>query len=81
MAPPIGIFLSNWLPDKVTAVSEGTADACLSARMVSRSRLTLLPNGVDVDIFRPDPAVRIAMRRELSLTDEFLWITPGGWIP
>ncbi len=77
----LGYFLSNWLPDKVTAVSEGTADACLSARMVSRSRLTLLPNGVDVDIFRPDPAVRIAMRRELSLTDEFLWIAAGRLDP
>ncbi len=77
----IGYFLSNWLPDKVSAVSHAAGNAYLSARMASKSRLTLLPNGVDVDQWRPDPAVRIAIRRELSLTDEFLWFAAGRLEP
>ena len=77
----MGYFLTNWLPDKVTAVSQATADPCLSARMVSKSRLALLPNGVDVDEWTPDPAARTATRRELSLTDEFLWFAAGRLDP
>lgn len=77
----IGYSLSNWLPDKVTAVSYAVADAALSARIVSRNRLTTVPNAIDVDAWRPDPVVRIAMRRQLSLTNEFLWFTAGRLEP
>jgi glycosyltransferase involved in cell wall biosynthesis len=44
-------------------------------------RITVLPNGVDTDVWRPDSAVRAAMRRELSLGQEFLWFTAGRLDP
>ncbi|MGB7548911.1 MAG: glycosyltransferase [Terracidiphilus sp.] len=77
----LGYRLSDWLPDRVTAVSKSVAIAYLSARMVSESRLTVVPNGVEVDHWRPDPAVRTAVRRELGLSDEFLWFAAGRLEP
>jgi glycosyltransferase involved in cell wall biosynthesis len=45
--------------------------------MTSADKLAVLPNGVDVEVWRPDSAVRTAMRRELGLEDEFLWFAAG----
>jgi glycosyltransferase involved in cell wall biosynthesis len=77
----LGYRFSRWLPDRVTAVSQAVADAHLSFGMVSRSKLSVLPNGVDVEAWRPDPAVRVTIRRELGLTDEFLWLAAGRLEP
>ena len=72
---------SNWLPDQVTAVSEAVAKAYLSAQMVSPDCLIVLPNGVDLEKWKPDPVVRGALRKELGLTDEFLWFAAGRLEP
>ena len=77
----LGYRMSNWLPDKVTAVSRAVAWPHLSAQMVSSSKLVLLPNGVDVEAWRPDTVARTAVRRELGLTDEFLWFAAGRLEP
>jgi glycosyltransferase involved in cell wall biosynthesis len=77
----IGYRWSNWLPDRVTAVSRATADTYRTARMVSARRLAVLPNGVDVEAWRPDEAVRTTVRRELGLKDEFLWLASGRLEP
>jgi glycosyltransferase involved in cell wall biosynthesis len=45
--------------------------------MVTADKLAVLPNGVDADAWRPDAAVRRALRLELNLEDEFLWFTAG----
>lgn len=68
---------SNWLPDRVTAVSEAVAEAHLAARMTTQSKLAVLPNGVDVEACRPDADVRAALRREMGLEKAFLWIAVG----
>ncbi|MDR3751434.1 MAG: glycosyltransferase [Terracidiphilus sp.] len=73
----LGYRLSGWLPDRVTAVSHAVADTHLAARMVSKDRLLVLPNGVDVDAWRPDASVRLAVRRELGIGNEFLWFAAG----
>jgi glycosyltransferase involved in cell wall biosynthesis len=73
----LGYRLSGWLADRVTAVSQAVAQKHLAARMVSGNKLSVLPNGVDVEAWRPDAAVRATMRRELGLTDEFLWLAAG----
>jgi glycosyltransferase involved in cell wall biosynthesis len=49
--------------------------------MVSHRSLLVLPNGVDVELWRPDPSVRQAVRRELNLADEFLWLAAGRLDP
>lgn len=69
--------ISRSLPDQVTAVSQSVADVHISARMVPHAGLTLLPNGVCAEDWRPDAKVRAEMRREMGLKDEFLWLAVG----
>ena len=77
----LGYRWSGWLPDKVTAVSHAVAKAHLSAGTVSRSKLAVLPNGVDTREWRPDEADRTALRRELGVDREFLWLAAGRLEP
>ncbi len=77
----LGYRLSRWLPDHVTAVSQSVALAHLSAGLVSRRKLSVLPNGVDLEAWRPDAFGRAAVRRELGLAEEFLWLAAGRLDP
>jgi len=77
----LGYRWSGWLSDQVTAVSSAVAEAHLSAAMAGEDKLTVLPNGVDTEAWRPDAAVRAAVRRELGLHDEFLWLAAGRLDP
>ena len=77
----LGYRWSNWIPDRVTAVSQAVADAHRSASMVTKEKLAMLPNGVDVVAWRPDAAARIASRREFGLGEEFLWFAAGRLEP
>jgi glycosyltransferase involved in cell wall biosynthesis len=77
----LGYRMTGWLSDCVTAVSQGAADAHVKARMVRRERMTVLPNGVDVSEWQPDPCVRERMRNELGVKDDFLWFAAGRLEP
>ncbi|HEY1804710.1 MAG TPA: glycosyltransferase [Terracidiphilus sp.] len=76
-----GYALSRWMPDHVTAVSRATAAAHLAARMVREDRLSIVGNGVEIEAWAPDLQARNAARRELGLTDEFLWMIVGRLEP
>lgn len=73
----LGYRVSNWLPDTVTAVSHNVADVHLAAGMVASNKVVVVPNGVDVEAFRPDREARVAIRRELGFEKEFLWVAAG----
>lgn len=73
----VGYRLSRLLTDQVTAVSEAAAEAHRRAGMVDPRRLCVIPNGVDVETFKPDAAVRARVRAELGLAEEFLWLAAG----
>jgi len=77
----LGYRLSGWLPDQVTAVSHAVRDTHLAARMVSKARLLVLPNGVDVEAWQPDASVRQSMRQKLGIGNEFLWFAAGRLDP
>ena len=77
----LGYRWSGWLANKVTAVSQAVAAAHLLAGMASADQLVVLPNGVDVEAWRPDAVARSTMRRELGLEDEFLWFAAGRLEP
>ncbi len=81
MGRQLGYRLSNWLADGATAVSSAVAEAYFSAGIVSKGRIVVLPNGVDTESWRPDRRVRDAVRRELGLRDEFLWLGAGRLEP
>jgi glycosyltransferase involved in cell wall biosynthesis len=69
----LGYRWSNFLSDRVTAVSRDAADAYLSAGMISPSRLVILPNGIDVQRWKPNTEVR----RNLGWSRDFVWIAAG----
>ena len=55
-------------PDAVVVNSEA-GRAVHEALGYAPRRFVVIPNGIDVDRFRPDPAARAAVRRELGLTE------------
>jgi glycosyltransferase involved in cell wall biosynthesis len=73
----IGYVCSRWLPDHVTAVSRATAVSHLAAGMVREESMSILGNGIEIDGWAPNVQARAAARRELGLTDEFLWLAVG----
>ena len=73
--------MSGGLSDRVTAVSGDVADAYIAARTVNKKRTLVLPNGIDVEEWKADSGVRERTRRELGLTDEFLWCAVGRLEP
>jgi len=81
LARQFGYRSSDWLADSVTAVSQSVADAHSAAGMVDQRKLSVVPNGVDVEDFRPDEQARVALRQELGLKDEFLWLAAGRLEP
>lgn len=77
MGRRIGYCWSNWLPDRVTAVSRAVAYAHCAKGMASRSKLLVLPNGVDAQVWQADPIARETVRRKLGLVNGFLWLAVG----
>jgi glycosyltransferase involved in cell wall biosynthesis len=77
----MGYRWSGWLADRVTAVSHAAAFAHLSSAMVSPSKLIVLPNGVDLSVYRSDPTVRRSVRMDLGIDHEFIWLAAGRLEP
>lgn len=60
--------LSRWLPARIVCNSSVALD--LHAELgYDRERMRLIPNGFEVDRFRPDPQARRELRRELQVGD------------
>ena len=77
----LGYRLTTWLPDAVTCVSPSAALAWRSSEMVLAQNLSVIPNGIDTTLWRPDLAGRKKMRDALGLRDEFLWFAAGRLDP
>lgn len=77
----LGYRWSSWLPDRVSAVSEGVAEAYRSARLVSSRRLILLSNGIDTEHWRPHASARLRQCQGVRLNNEFLWLAVGRLEP
>jgi glycosyltransferase involved in cell wall biosynthesis len=72
--------LTNPLVDQMTIVSEAAADRFVTERIVPRSLLRVVPNGVDTDRFRNvPPGTREALRREWGLERAFVWLAVGRY--
>jgi glycosyltransferase involved in cell wall biosynthesis len=57
------------LVDVFVAVSQPTAQVAVERRECRADRLRVVPNGIDLDRFRPDDDARRAIRRELGIPD------------
>lgn len=64
----MGARCSRWLPDKIVCCAEN-ARIVHEAMGYSPDRMLVIPNGFDLDQFRPDAEARQALRRELGLPD------------
>jgi glycosyltransferase involved in cell wall biosynthesis len=70
--------LTNPLVDHVTIVSQAAADRFVRERIVPKSLLTVIPNGVDTEQFRRIPReVGHSVRQSLGLEREFVWLAVG----
>jgi glycosyltransferase involved in cell wall biosynthesis len=58
------------LVDAFVAVSQPTADVATERREYRAGRLHVVPNGIDLDRFGPDPEARRGFRRELGIPDD-----------
>ncbi len=76
-----GYRLSDRLSDAVTAVSHSVFDAYTDAHMVARDHFQVIPNGIDLAQWHPDPTARAAVRSELTVDREFLWVAAGRLEP
>lgn len=77
----IAYRLSAGLPDLVTAVSPAAAGPWLETHLVVDGKLSIVPNGVDTDHWKRDRCLRASKRRELGLSNEFLWLSVGRLDP
>lgn len=66
--------LTDRLADLTTVVCSEANSYYVSTKAVSAGRILTVPNGVDVDRYRPDAALRYATRLTLDLDREFTWI-------
>ncbi len=77
----MGYRFSDPLSDAVTAVSRSVFDAYIAAHMVTPNHFRVIPNGIDLAQWLPDPAARDTVRRELGMGSEFLWLAAGRLEP
>ena len=69
--------LSDRIADRVTAVSEAVAERYVELKAASRSKCVVVTNGIETDEFVPDAERHHAMRKEMGVGDEFVWLTVG----
>jgi glycosyltransferase involved in cell wall biosynthesis len=65
--------LSHRLPTRIICCSEAS---CLvhSKLGYAAERMIVIPNGLDLDTFRPDPVARLSVRQELKIPEETILI-------
>jgi glycosyltransferase involved in cell wall biosynthesis len=69
--------VASGLVDRFTIISQLAAERYVAIRAVPARLLQVVPNAVDTDRFRRLPEARAAVRRELGLGDEFVWLAVG----
>ncbi len=69
--------LSGWLPSAIVCCSEATRKVH-SEFGYDAAKMHVIPNGYELEEFRPDPAACAEVRRELGLTDDDLVVGMVG---
>jgi glycosyltransferase involved in cell wall biosynthesis len=65
----LNALLSGWLPRRVVCCAESARQAHIRVGY-SPKRMVVIPNGVDLEKFHPDPGARSSLRHELGLHPE-----------
>lgn len=69
--------ITDHLSDATTAVSSVAREDAISLGAVSASRVTVVPNGIDVSQYGRDRSTRSRLRSELGLGDDFTYLAVG----
>ena len=70
--------LTNSLTDHITIISQVAADRFIRERIVPEELVTVIPNGVDPELFRNvPPGTREELRSSLGLGERFVWLAVG----
>jgi glycosyltransferase involved in cell wall biosynthesis len=72
---------TDWLADLTTNVSRAGVERQLQHRAGSPQRMRFVPNGLDLEHFRPEPHWRAPIREELKLGTDFVWLAVGRMEP
>jgi len=59
-------MLSSWLPERIICCSHSAMESHLALRY-ARQKMVVIPNGFDLEAFRPDHGTRARVRQELGL--------------
>lgn len=62
-------WLSRWLPAKII-VNAHSACRIHAALGYADDKMVVIPNGYDLDVFKPDPSARDSVRQELGVTSD-----------
>jgi glycosyltransferase involved in cell wall biosynthesis len=69
------------LADLVTAVSTAAAERFVHLHAIPASKMRVLTNGIDTDVFTPDRARRKRTRAQMLAGSEFIWLAVGRIVP
>lgn len=69
--------LTDPLCEITTQVSLTGLKRYVQVGAVPSNKILNIPNGVDIERFRPDPGTRKRLRKELSVEESFVWLAVG----
>lgn len=81
LARRLGYASSRRLTDCTTFVGRDAAEAWTRALAVSLRRSVVVPNGIDTDLWRPNPETGARVRTQFGVADEFVWLAAGRLSP
>lgn len=77
----LGHRVTDPLADLTTTICQAAAQSYIDSRAVPAQKLVVVPNGIDVPRFEPQPEIRRRLRHELELGDRFVWLAAGRLEP
>ena len=69
--------ITESLANVTTQICQAGADRYLRVRATAQSRMRMIYNGVDVNLFTPSTDLRAEKRRELGLDQQWAWLAVG----
>lgn len=69
--------MTDSLADRTTIIAQSAWDRYVKVGAVPRSRLELIPNGVDTVRFQPSAKLRSESRTRLGVASKFVWLAVG----
>ncbi|MDQ2949310.1 MAG: glycosyltransferase [Acidobacteriota bacterium] len=69
--------ITDFLADRTTIIAQSAFERYVRVGAVPRSKLEMIPNGVDTHRFQPSLSLREKTRADLGLGSDFVWLAVG----